>query len=326
MLQPGQRIVNGKYQLLRELGSGSFGQVWLALEVRSNTRVAIKVARSDDPEAADRFNREMKASRKLDHPHLLCAETVEEEGDALYLVFPYAAGGSLQARLAGDRRLSIEEAMHIALAVAQVLGYLHDNDLVHRDVHPGNILFAADGVVKLGDLGLVQSHMFNADLFYGREVHEQQPGNMLYLPPEAWRAPGRPLKPLLPAADVYMLGAVLWQMLTGRVYYHHQGRSVRALRPEVPVHLDELVMRCLAEDAAARPCDGNALAELLQDALARLEQERGARVNRRARMLPVLLGGVVGLTVILVLVTAAVWAFLLAGRCIAHRHPRGARY
>ena len=183
MLEQGQTIVSGKYQLIRRLGSGSFGEVWLALEVNSNTQVAIKVGRAMDEQIQERSQREMRISRPLDHPHLLRAETVEQEGENLYLVFPYAAGGSLRQRLDEQpgRRLPVEEAVQIAVAVAEGLGYLHEQDLVHRDVHPGNILFTGDGVVKLCDFGLVQSPAFSDELWYGRRVGDRHPGNVHYL-------------------------------------------------------------------------------------------------------------------------------------------------
>ena len=277
MLKPEQLIVGGKYKLVEPIGSGSFGDVWLALEVKSNTQVAIKVGRAGDRESQERSDREV-VCRRFDHPHLLRADTVEEEGEALYLVFPYAAGGSLRKHLEEQERLPADEAVGIAVAIADGLGYLHHRDFVHRDVHPGNILFTGDGVVKLSDFGLVQSHLFSYDLWYGRRIGGRQPGNALYQPLEAWAEEGRPLKPLDPNADMYMLGAVVWEMLTGRVHYHNRGKPVRALQPDVPGWLDELVQRCLDEDPAARPENGSQLARLLQEGQA-AEEQRIRRAN-----------------------------------------------
>ena len=313
MLEQGKTIVNGKYQLIRRLGSGSFGEVWLALEVNSNTQVAIKVGRATDEQIQERSQREMRISRPLDHPHLLRAETVEQEGENLYLVFPYAAGGSLRQRLDEQpgRRLPVEEAVQIAVAVAEGLGYLHEQDLVHRDVHPGNILFTGDGVVKLCDFGLVQSPAFSDELWYGRRVGDRHPGNVHYQPPEAWAEEGKPLKPLPINGDVYMLGAVLWEMLTGRLYYNHSGKSASELRPEVPKWLDQLAQRCLADDPAARPVDGAELARLLRQGEEAGKKEAAGSVGL-AQLVPGLLG-VVGLAAVALVVLGTVTVLVITG-------------
>ena len=313
MLEQGQTIVSGKYELLRRLGSGSFGEVWLALEVNSNTQVAIKVGRATDEQIQERSQREMRISRPLDHPHLLRAETVEQEGENLYLVFPYAAGGSLRQRLDEQpgRRLPVEEAVQIAVAVAEGLGYLHEQDLVHRDVHPGNILFTGDGVAKLCDFGLVQSPAFSDELWYGRRVGDRHPGNVHYQPPEAWAEEGKPLKPLPISGDVYMLGAVLWEMLTGRLYYNHSGKSASELRPEVPKWLDQLAQRCLADDPAARPVDGAELARLLRQGEEAGKKEAAGSVGL-AQLVPGLLG-VVGLAAVALVVLGTVTVLVITG-------------
>jgi len=260
-IQPGQLICNGKYRIFRELGEGGYGKVWLAEEVDSRASVALKVARAGD-EQAQRFDYEIKLTRSLDHPHLLGANTVEKEGKTRYLVLPHAVGGSLKERLK-EGRLQVEEAVKIAMDIAAALGYLHQWDIIHRDVHPGNVLFTKEGVVKLADLGVAQSKESGTSLYGAtRNAH---PGNPFYLPPEAFAREGQALLPLYPSADVYMLGAVLWEMLTGRLYYNTRGKPLQELCPDVPEWLEDLLSRMVAEQPNERPEDGLEVANLLQD-------------------------------------------------------------
>jgi len=275
MFLPGQVVANGAYQLTRHIGTGTGGQVWLALQVRDRSQVAIKVAPASDPEAQERIYRETQLTRQLKHPHLLSAVATIQTHAELVLVFPYAAGGSLRQRLDRERQLPVQQALVVAADVAECLGRLHRRGLVHRDVHPGNILFNGENDAKLSDLGLVQSPRFN-DRLWSKPPRGggRHPGNPFYQPPEVCAEPDQPLRPLTPAADVYMLGAVLWEMLTGQPYHEHKGMPPSRLRAAVPDWLDALVTRCLSDDPAVRPQDGEKLARLLR-------QEKATESGRR---------------------------------------------
>jgi len=259
-VEPDQEICGGKYRLVRVIGAGAFGQVWLAREVASRVEVALKVALSGDALSAQRFQREIVLSRKLKHhPHLLTANTVDRDGPVSYLALPYVPGGSLAERLERGR-LAVAEALRVGLAVAEALAYLHGRDLIHRDIHPGNILFDDDDEPLLADLGLAQA----PDSSYAQTA-EFHPGNSQYHPPEAQAGPGQRVKPALPSFDVYMLGAVLWQALIGRLYFHVKpGTQARTLRPDLPPSLEKLLHDCLSAAPDARPWDGEALAARLR--------------------------------------------------------------
>ncbi len=260
-------ICNGKYRLIAIAGKGSYGTVWRAEELNRHGRVvaivAIKMARPGDQETEVRFEHELILSRKIDHPNLLCANTTENHGDVQMLVLPFAEGGSLRERL-GNGPLPIDEAVRIAIAIANALGYLHNHksDVIHRDVHPGNILFK-DGMPKLTDLGQAQSRDFSTSLWYGKHK-DRHPGNIFYQPPEAFAKPNQSILPLDPQADVFMLGAVLWEMLTDTGYYRNKGNRPSSLRAGIPQWLDDLVMEMLNEDYRQRPRNGAKAAELLQ--------------------------------------------------------------
>lgn len=272
-MQADQPICNGKYKLIRPIGEGGFGEVWLAAESASRDyHVAIKFAHKDKQEAEQRFAREIFLSRRLDHPHLLRADTVDREGDTPCLVFAYMAGGSLADKLQKGA-LPIADAVQIAISVADALAYLHEKDIVHRDVHPGNILFTKEGKVKLCDLGVAQSKDFSTSLWYGDKL-DRHPGNIYYQPPEATGKVGESLVPLYPAADVFMLGTVLWEMLTGKAYYSRKGQTPKSLRSDVPSWLDDYVMQMLAPDVDRRPRDGEVAREKLRKALKGMQDEK----------------------------------------------------
>ncbi|MCU0485837.1 MAG: protein kinase [Anaerolineales bacterium] len=169
------------------------------------------------------------------------------------------------------------EALSIAAQVAEGLGCLHEQDIIHRDLHPGNILFTAKNVAKIADLGLAQVPPISSSLI------PQHPGNPAYHPPEAIAKSNVPVLPLNPNADVYMLGAVLWEMLTGRLYYHKKGTSPSELNAQVPAWLDELVMGMLVTNPASRPRDGEGAAWLMKEALERIRKENKQYLDKVAR-------------------------------------------
>jgi serine/threonine protein kinase len=175
----------------------------------------------------------------------------------------YAAGGSLQTRLDQARQerrpLPIDECVRIALDIAQGLAAIHPLDIVHRDLKPSNILFDEQGRAKVADLGLAQVPG-GPSL---RSVISQgvpHPGTPGYMSPEQEKTYGH----LTPASDVYALGLLLFEMLTGRMYRNvRPGTRVRTLREEVPEWLDDLVARMLAQNPEERPWDGAEVIELL---------------------------------------------------------------
>jgi serine/threonine protein kinase len=262
-MNPDDLLCSGKYRLIRAIGHGGYGEVWLAEEALSQAPVALKFAHMNVADAVQRFQREIRISLnpRLEYSRLLTAKTFEREGELPFLVLPFMLGGSVRQRLARDRQLPVDVALNIARQTAEALARLHDEDIIHRDVHPGNILFTSGDQVKLADLGLAQTTVDSTSLWY-RSNRSRHPGNIQYQPPEATATNGV-LMPLLPASDVYMLGAVLWEMLTGRLYYNQHGINANSLRPEVPDWLDNLLTSALAEDIARRPQDGQGFAELL---------------------------------------------------------------
>jgi serine/threonine-protein kinase len=278
--QVGDLVLNERYRIAEQIGAGAFGDVYRAEHVGLRAQRVLKVLRRDAPgvgssaytEVRQRFRLEAQLGERLQYAdHVVRVYDFEEIADALVLVMAYAAGGSLADRLTEARQarrpLDVAAAVRIARGAARGLAALHALDAVHRDVKPSNILFDGEGRVLLADFGLAQvpggpsmrSRLSDAAM---------HPGTPAYKSPEQ-RTTG---EYLTPASDVYAVGAVLFEMLTGRVQRSvRPGTAVLDLRAEVPVWLDGLVMRCLAEVPEDRPWDG----EELEAALAEGEAQWG---------------------------------------------------
>lgn len=296
MLKSGQLLL-GKYQIVQALGEGAFGRVHLAEEQLTGREVAIKELRTELPpsqltEARQRFEREIKIGAGLKHPRIVEMITYEREQTAIYLVQEYLPGKSLHEKLNGDP-LPIDQAVQIARDIAEALAYVHSHkrDLVHRDVSPNNILLETTGRAKLGDFGIVQSPGYSTSRGEGNKAGH--PGNVHYCAPEASQ-----IEPLRPSADVFILGAVLWEMLTGRSYKQQEsGTSPRQLRPEVPRALESIVMRALKEDPTQRYRNGGAFF----DALQKFKPPRPTILmdNARFKQIAPWLGGIVALILLI---------------------------
>ena len=269
--QPGQTIA-GKYQIEKQIGQGAFGVVYLVTHLKLNAPRALKVLRRDAPgigstlfhDCRARFEQESQLGARLDHPHIIRIHDFEESEGELVLAMEYAPGGSLQRLLAKTRQegqlLPVERAVHIGREVAEGLAAMHAIDVIHRDLKPSNILFDAQGRAKIADLGLAQ-------VPHGPSMRSQlsqpmpHPGTPAYMSPEQENSGAY----LTPPSDVYTLGIILFEMLTGRNYKGQMpGTRLRQLRPDAPAWLDGLLGKMLAKDAEKRPWDGEKTAKALQ--------------------------------------------------------------
>lgn len=272
-LQPGQTILNGKYRIERLLGRGAFGEVYLATHIELNVPRAVKVLRRDAPGVGStefgnyraRFQLEAELGAHLDDPHVVRVYDFEEEEGVLYLVMAYCAGGSLKDRLDHYREarqpMPVAEAVRIVTDAARGLAAIHARELVHRDLKPSNILLDADGRALVGDLGLAQRPGGPTRGSLISVAPSDRVGTPEYMSPEQGEGKGR----LRPPSDIYALGAVLFEMLTGKLYYNQRpGTRARSLRPDIPKWLDDLIARMLAARPEDRPWDGAEAARLLE--------------------------------------------------------------
>ncbi|MEZ6184020.1 MAG: serine/threonine-protein kinase [Planctomycetota bacterium] len=300
----------GPFSLIRELGRGGAGVVYVARHARLEREVALKVLRAGDgasPEQLERFEIEARAAARLRHPGIVGVLEVGEEAGKPYLAMELIEGESLAQRLAREGPLEPREAARIALGLAEALAYAHARLVLHRDLKPGNVLLGPDGAPRLTDFGLAKQIGAESQ---GLTVTGQVMGTPVYMPPE--QASGR-MERVDARSDVYSLGATLYEMLSGRPPYLGQQilevlaqvradasvPDVRGLRPEVEVDLATILGRTLEKDPDDRYQTAEALAQDLARYLAHQSiaarppgvLERGQKWLRRNRTLARALGG-----------------------------------
>jgi serine/threonine-protein kinase len=248
----------GKYVLEGELGRGAMGVVYKARQTDLDRPVALKMILSSQlaaPEALERFQEEARAAGGLTHPHVVAVYEAGQIDGQPYFAMQYIGGGSLSQRVR-QGPVPIDEAARLVLAVAGAVEHLHRHGIVHRDLKPSNILLDEAGEPYVTDFGLVKVLGASHHTTTGAIV-----GTPSYMSPE--QAAGR--KDLGPTSDVYSLGAILYELLTGRPPFREDSpldtlvqvlesepTALRRLRPEVPAELELVCLRCLEKAPAAR--------------------------------------------------------------------------
>jgi len=249
-----------RYRLLEELGAGGMATVYLADDLKHERKVAVKVLR---PELAaviggERFIAEIKTTAQLQHPHILPLFDSGEVDSFLYYVMPFVEGESLRTRLDRERQLDVDEALHIARAVASALQYAHERDVIHRDIKPENILLHA-GEPVVADFGIALA----ISAAGGGRLTETglSLGTPHYMSPEQASAD----RDLSARSDVYSLACVLYEMLAGQPPHTgptaqsilvriltEEPRHLEELRPTVPRHVRSVVEKGLEKLPADR--------------------------------------------------------------------------
>ncbi len=261
-----QTILNARYELLQQLGEGGVAIVYRAHDTLLDRTVAVKVLREQltgDPAFVERFRREAQAAARLSHPNITAIYDVGQDGNQHYIVMEYVEGPDLKSLITSSAPLSIALALGIAEQVCAALEHAHEQGFVHRDIKPQNILLARPGaqaatatpVVKVADFGLARS-VSAVSMADGGLVL----GTVQYVSPEQARG-----EPATPASDIYALGVVLYEMLSGHLPFESETAVGLALKhiqdpvpppsranPLVPPSVDAFVLRAMAKEPAQR--------------------------------------------------------------------------
>jgi serine/threonine-protein kinase len=261
------------YRIDDVLGSGGMGVVYEATQIALDRKVALKVLAphlSDDLVFRERFRREGVLQAALEHPHVVTVYEAGESDAGLYLAMRLVRGTNLKELLAGGS-LAPEQALELLAQIADALDAAHAQDVVHRDVKPPNILVDENGKAFLADFGLTRGTSQNTLTRTGSYV-----GTLDYVSPEQIRG-----EMLTARSDLYALGAVLYECLTGSVPYPRESEAAllyahlsdsppppSAMRPGLPPALDAVAARALAKDPADRYSTATALVDAAREALA----------------------------------------------------------
>ncbi len=258
----------GRYQLLGRLGRGGMSEVYLAYDERANRNVALKVVSSSQSDYLERFQREAEAIIRLHHDHILPAYDFGDQEPWHYLVMPNIEHGTLRDRL-DKGALSLEDAGEMLDQIASALQTAHNNGIIHRDIKPSNILMRDDHYAYLADFGLAKAMEGGSEL--------TQTGALLGTP--EYMSPDLADGPATTSSDIYALGVVLYQMITGRVpftgetpvavYMKHvreQPLPPSFYNPDIPHSVDQVVLRALEKDPRRRYQSPQELAEAFEQA------------------------------------------------------------
>ena len=203
-------VIGGRYELEELIGTGGMSSVYRARDSLLERHVALKVLHShyaEDEDFVERFRREARAVAQLSHPNIVTVIDRGDDGGRQFIVFEYVAGENLKQLLVSRGALRVREALQIALQVARALAFAHEQGLIHRDVKPQNVLLNGDGRAKVTDFGIARSLDVAGVTQTGTVL-----GTSEYIAPEQARG-----EPVDVQTDVYSLGVVLYELLTGEV-------------------------------------------------------------------------------------------------------------
>jgi len=243
--------LGGRYEILERIGGGGMALVYKGHDLLLNRKVAVKVLRQQyvhDEEFIQRFRREAQSAASLSHPNVVSIYDVGQEDETHYIVMEYIEGKTLNELIKERAPLQVEEAIHIASQICDALEHAHQNGIIHRDIKPHNILIGRNGRVKVTDFGIARAATSSTITQTGSVV-----GSVHYFSPEHAKGTQAGKN-----SDLYSLGIVLYQMLTGKLPFHGESpisvalkhlqedvESPRSVNPLIPQSVENLIMKSL---------------------------------------------------------------------------------
>ena len=265
-----ETLLNGRYRLISQVASGGMAVVYKAQDLALSRMVAVKILRpslTGDPQFLTRFRQEARNVANLSHPNIVTLHDVGQDGNTYYMVMEYIEGQDLKKVIRANAPFSIDRMLNIAIQICAGVGYAHRAGLVHADVKPQNALVTSDDRVKVTDFGIAQALQHT-------QAQERQSvvwGSPHYFAPE--QASG---ETPTPASDVYSVGIVMFEMLTGKLPYNGADQQELALahireqvphvtdhNPSVPVHLDRIIYKVMSKEPANRYRTADQLGRIL---------------------------------------------------------------
>jgi len=278
------RILGGRYELEEKIGSGGMAIVYKARCHLLKRHVAVKVLRPElveDEEFVARFKRESQAAASLSHPNIVNIYDVGEENGIYYIVMEYIKGKTLKEYIREKGKLDWEEAVRIAIQICSALKHAHKNGIIHRDIKPQNILVSEDGTIKVADFGIARAATSATVTMAGANVM----GSVHYFSPEQARGGHVDAK-----SDLYSLGIVLYEMVTGTVPFEgdtavsvalkHIQEKVKPpgeLNPDIPRSLQDVIEKAIEKDQNRRY---QTAGEMIKDLQRVLREPNGSFVTR----------------------------------------------
>ncbi|GAK58057.1 serine/threonine protein kinase [Candidatus Vecturithrix granuli] len=270
-----------RYEIVRELGRGGAGIVYQAIDLKLKRDVALKVLYQQanrNPVDSEQYLREARLAAQLDHPNII--EIYDVDPEAQCIAMEFVNGGTLRDLLTHYKRLAVPQARTILLQLCRALQSAHEAGVLHRDIKPANIFITQKHIIKLGDFGIAFMNNLEQQAFTQLSV---QIGTLPYMSPEQVRG-----EVLSAASDLYSVGIVLYEMLTGSppflqgdIAYHHLYSAPEA--PGISPSIDAIVLRCLEKDPAKR---FQTVKDLLQTLQAQ-EKDEQARLSKYRELLKI---------------------------------------
>ncbi len=279
------KVIGNRYEILERVGEGGMATVYRARDNVLKRYVAVKVLRDEfitDDEFIKRFNTEAQSAASLTHPNIVSIFDVGQEENIYYIVMELVQGKTLKEIISEDGVLPWKWSVNIAIQVASALETAHKNNIIHRDIKPHNIIITEDGIAKVTDFGIAKAVSNSTITAFGTTI-----GSVHYFSPEHARGGYTDAK-----SDIYSLGVVMYEMLTGRVPFdadtpvsialkHMQEKPVEPIKlnPSIPYAVNKIIMKAMEKDISLRYQNAT---ELLRDLSLALKNPEGNFVKSNA--------------------------------------------